>query len=120
MNQTFQINLCQGFIGSSDSALYVVVLGDEIVASGYAKIKGDRHYLKHDKQGYLGFMFVPEQHRGNGYNKLIMDALLKWCKDKNLTEIRLDVYDTNQPALRAYEKAGFTKHLITMRLDLND
>ncbi len=108
------------FIGSSDSALYVVVLGDEIVASGYAKIKGDRHYLKHDKQGYLGFMFVPEQHRGNGYNKLIMDALLKWCKDKNLTEIRLDVYDTNQPALRAYEKAGFTKHLITMRLDLND
>ena len=108
------------FIGKSDSALYVVVLGDEIVASGYAKIKGDRHYLKHDKQGYLGFMFVPEQHRGNGYNKLIMDALLKWCKDKNLTEIRLDVYDTNQPALRAYEKAGFTKHLITMRLDLND
>lgn len=108
------------FIGKSDSALYVVVLGDEIVASGYAKIKGDRHYLKHDKQGYLGFMFVPEQHRGNGYNKLIMDALLKWCKDKNLSEIRLDVYDTNQPALRAYEKAGFTKHLITMRLDLND
>lgn len=108
------------FIDSDKSALYVVELNNEIVASGYAKIKSDRHYLKHDKQGYLGFMFVPEKHRGNGYNKLIMDALLNWCRKKNLTEIRLDVYDTNQPALRAYEKVGFTKHLINMRLDLTD
>ena len=108
------------FIDNEDSALYVVELKNEIVASGYAKIKGDRHYLKHDKQAYLGFMFVPENHRGNGYNKLIMDALLKWCKNKNLTEIRLDVYDINDAAIRAYEKAGFYKHMINMRLDINN
>ena len=108
------------FIDNEDSALYVVELKNEIVASGYAKRKGDRHYLKHDKQAYLGFMFVPENHRGNGYNKLIMDALLKWCKNKNLTEIRLDVYDINDAAIRAYEKAGFYKHMINMRLDINN
>ena len=108
------------FINSDTAVLYVVELNNEIVASGYAKIKGDRHYLKHDKMGYLGFMFVPEKHRGNGYNKLIIDALLKWCSDKELYEVRLDVYDTNDPALRAYEKVGFKKHLITMRLDLKD
>jgi RimJ/RimL family protein N-acetyltransferase len=108
------------FIGSENSVLYVVEFDGEIVASGYAKIKEDRHYLKHDKQAYLGFMFVPEKHRGNGYNKLIMDALLKWCKDKNLTEIRLDVYDVNDSAIRAYEKAGFYKHMINMRLDIRD
>ena len=108
------------FIGSENSVLYVVELGNEIVASGYAKIKEDRHYLKHDKMGYLGFMFVPEKHRGNGYNKLIMDVLIQWCKEKNITEIRLDVYDVNNAAIRAYEKAGFNKHLITMRLDIRD
>ena len=108
------------FIDSEDSVLYVVELNNEIVASGYAKIKEDRHYLKHNKQGYLGFMFVPEEHRGNGYNKLIIDALLKWCKIKNLTEIRLDVYDVNDSAISAYEKAGFYKHMINMRLDIRD
>lgn len=108
------------FITFDDSELFVVDLDGEIVASGYAKIMDDRPYLKHDKQGYLGFMFVPEKHRGNGYNKLIVDQLLAWCKERNIYEIRLDVYDVNDAALRAYEKAGFKKHLINMRLDLRD
>lgn len=105
---------------NKDSDLFVVELNNELVASGYAKIKEDRPYLKHDKQGYLGFMFVPEKHRGNGYNKLIMDVLLKWCKDRNIFEIRLDVYQDNPSAIRAYEKAGLKKHLIMMRMNLND
>lgn len=108
------------FIKNENSDVYVVELNDKIVASGYAKIKEDRHYFKHQQQGYLGFMFVPEQHRGNGYNKLILDALLKWCKERNIHEIRLDVYDVNDSAIRAYEKVGFTKHMINMRLDITD
>lgn len=107
-------------IKNPDSELYVVEKEGEIVASGYAKIKDDRPYLKHKKQGYLGFMFVPEEHRGNGYNKLIIDALLNWCKQRNIDEIRLDVYDVNEAAIRAYEKAGFKRHLLNMRLNLND
>ena len=108
------------FIKNKDSELYVVELNDDIVASGYAKIKDDRHYLKHKQQGYLGFMFVPDNHRGNSYNKLIIDALLKWCKVKGINEIRLDVYDDNSPAIKAYEKVGFKKHMINMRMNIED
>ena len=108
------------FIKNDDSELYVVELANKLVASGYAKIKPDRPYLKHTKQAYLGFMFVPKIHRGNGYNKLIMDALLKWCKKQNVFEIRLDVYDANNSAIKAYEKVGFKKHMINMRLDIEN
>ena len=107
-------------IKNKDSELFVVELNKELVASGYAKIKDDRHYLKHSKQGYLGFMIVPEKHRGNGYNKLIVDTLLQWCKARSILEIRLDVYDDNPSAIRAYEEVGFKKHLINMRLDISD
>lgn len=110
----------ESFINSDEAVLYVVELNDELVASGYAKIKPDRVYLKHDQHAYLGFMFVPEKHRGNGYNKLIVDALLAWSKEKNIQEIRLDVYDSNPSAIRAYEKAGFAKHMIHMRMDISD
>jgi RimJ/RimL family protein N-acetyltransferase len=65
-------------------------------------------------------MFVPKEHRGNGYNQLILDALVSWCKEKGIVEIRLDVYDVNAAALRAYEKAGFKKYLINMSLRLDD
>ena len=106
-----------GFIKSDQAELFVAQLNNEIVASGYAKIVKDRHYLKHEYYAYLGFMYVPEQHRGKGYNQLILDALIEWCKERNIDEIRLDVYDTNAPAIRAYEKAGFKPHLINMRLD---
>lgn len=110
----------ESFINSENAVLYVAELDDELVASGYAKIKPDREYLKHNEHGYLGFMFVPEKHRGNGYNKLIVDALLTWCKTKNINEIRLDVYDSNPSAIRAYEKVGFSKHMIQMRMNTND
>ncbi|RLD27599.1 MAG: GNAT family N-acetyltransferase [Bacteroidetes bacterium] len=107
-------------ITSENSAVFVVEINNDIVASGYAKIKDDRHYLKHKKQGYLGFMFVPNEFRGKGLNQLIIDALLNWCKRKNIFEIRLDVYDDNLPAIRAYEKVGFKKHMINMRFDIED
>lgn len=104
-------------IDGPDSTLLVAEIDGEIVASGYAKIKEDRPYLTHKYYGYLGFMFVPEEHRGNGYNGMVTDALIDWCKDKGLDEIRLDVYSVNQAAIRAYEKSGFKPHLLCMRLD---
>jgi len=107
-------------ITSEASEVFVVEVDNKIVASGYVKIKEDRPYLKHKKQGYLGFMFVQEDYRGIGLNKLIMDALLKWCKECNVFEIRLDVYDVNIPAIKAYEKAGFKKHMINMRLNIEN
>lgn len=107
-------------ITSPYSEVFVAEIDKEIVASGYAKIKPDRHYLKHTKQGYLGFMYVSEIHRGKQLNKYIIDALLKWCKSHNIFEIRLDVYQDNIPAIKAYEKVGFSKHLINMRLDIEN
>jgi RimJ/RimL family protein N-acetyltransferase len=105
-------------IKAANSEVFVVELDDEIVASGYAKIIDDRHYMKHKKQGYLGFMFVPEEHRGKGLNKLILKTLIDWCKTRNVFEIRLDVYDVNETAIKAYKKSGFKNYLINMRFDI--
>ena len=110
----------KGFISADDTEVCVIEHNKKIVASGYARIKEDRHYLKHTKQGYLGFMFVLEEHRGKGLNKMIVDTLLKWCKNKGIYEIRLDVYEDNVPAIRAYEKVGFKKHMINMRMNIED
>ena len=105
------------FITNKDVEVIVAEFAGVIVASGYAKIKSDRHYLKHEKQGYLGFMFVKHEHRGKGVNKMIIDTLISWCQNRSVFEIRLDVYQDNPQAIKAYEKAGFNKHMITMRLD---
>lgn len=102
-----------------DDGYYVVVaeIKDQIVSSGYATTRLARPYLDHKEYAYLGFMFTLPEHRGIGINNLIVDALKKWAKSQDLIEIRLTVYPENLPAIRAYEKAGFVKHLIEMRLE---
>jgi len=108
------------FISANDVEVCVIEHNKKIVASGYAGIKEDRPYLKHKKQGYLGFMFVLDEHRGKELNKMMIDTLLKWCKNKGIHEIRLDVYEDNVTAIRAYEKVGFKKHMINMRMNIKN
>lgn len=103
-------------IHSDDAAVIVVEYNSEVIASGYAKIKKALPYLDHEHYSYLGFMFTRPGFRGKGVNKLIVDELRKWSASKGLQEIRLTVYDDNIAAIKAYEKVGFKKHLIEMRL----
>ncbi|WP_160136002.1 GNAT family N-acetyltransferase [Chryseobacterium sp. c4a] len=105
------------FIQSPDATLLVVENDNEIVASGYALIKNsEKDYYKFKRYAYLGFMYVKPEYRGKGINKIITDELINWAKSRNISEIRLDVYAENESAVRAYEKAGFEPHLLTMRL----
>lgn len=101
-----------------DPKAQVVVAETEgkIVASGYAIPKRARHYLDHEWYAYLGFMYTDENYRGRGINALIVEALKQWSVDNGFNEIRLTVYSDNLPAIKAYEKVGFKKHIIEMRL----
>lgn len=106
-------------VESELSDVFVAELNGEIIASGYALEKKAKDYLKHEKYAHLGFMYVKPEHRGKGVNQLILDALLAWARERNLTEIRLEVYSENTSAIRAYEKAGFAPHLLEMRMEID-
>ena len=65
-------------------------------------------------------MFVKENARGKGVNALVVEALNGWIRLQGIDEVRLDVYYDNPRAIRAYEKVGFKKLLIHMRMNLKD
>lgn len=98
--------------------LLVAELDNELIGSGYARIEDAKPYLQHTQHAYLGFMYVVPEHRGKGINKLIMDALATWSASQNITELKLDVYYANASAIKAYEKFGFAKYMINMRMGL--
>jgi len=99
--------------------LLVAQCGNQIIGSGYARIENSKPYLKHPKYAYLGFMYVLPAYRGKGVNKMIIDELKQWAAAQRITELRLEVYHDNEPAIKAYEKAGFNKHMIEMRMGLD-
>ncbi|TFF35364.1 GNAT family N-acetyltransferase [Mucilaginibacter psychrotolerans] len=98
--------------------LVVAVLNGEPIGSGYARIQESKHFLNHPQHAYLGFMYVLPQHRGKGVNNLVMQALKDWAVSQGITELQLEVYYDNAPAIKAYEKSGFSKSMIQMRMGL--
>lgn len=105
-------------IESPEAEVVVAEIDGELVGSGYALIKEAKPYLKHTHYAYLGFMYVKPRYRGQGVNKVILEALKQWSGSQNIREIRLEVYDDNTVAKKAYEKAGFKGNLLEMRMEL--
>ncbi|RXM40490.1 GNAT family N-acetyltransferase [Chryseobacterium sp. CH21] len=104
-------------IQSPEATVIVAEENNEIIASGYALIKkAAKDYYQFKEYAYLGFMYVKPEHRGKGINKMITDELISWSKSRGISEVRLDVYAQNESAIKAYEKAGFEPHLLTMRM----
>ncbi len=101
---------------SKDALVVVAEDAEKLVASGYVTVKEARHYLDHGSYAYMGFMYTHPEYRGQGINSGIIDVLRQWAISRGLTEIRLTVYNENSPAISAYERYGFKKHLIEMRL----
>ncbi len=105
-------------IRADRAVVLVAVADDEIVGSGYAKILPAEPYQKYTEYAHLGFMYVKPAFRGQGINQRILKGLTDWAKKKQLTEARLEVYDENTIAKKAYLKAGFRPNLLEMRLEI--
>lgn len=107
-----------GMIDAPLVELLVAEINHEVIGSGYARLEESKVYLKHRRHAYLGFMYVVPSWRGAGVNQQLIAALNRWIITQNVHELRLDVYHDNQAAVRAYEKAGFRRHLTEMRREL--
>jgi GNAT superfamily N-acetyltransferase len=110
----------QQLIAGEDAELVVAVVDNQLIASGYARIEKSKLFYRHVRHAYLGFMYTVPGYRGRGVNALILEALKNWALSRQITELRLEVYFDNQPAIKAYEKMGFAKNLIEMRLGLGE
>jgi RimJ/RimL family protein N-acetyltransferase len=103
----------------ADNVRFIVAeRGERLLGCGFARVDSAKPYLNHARQAYLGLMYVDPDFRGQSINGAIVERLKQWCRDQGVTELRLDVYSDNSVALGAYEKAGFRRHMIEMRLQL--
>lgn len=105
-------------ITSENIHFVVAVSNEELVGCGYLKIVDSKKYHKNSKHGYIGFIFVKPTFRGKRISNLILESLKKWAKEKDLKELRLDVYSNNPSAIKSYKRFGFTKSLVNMRIDI--
>ena len=53
-------------------------------------------------------MFVRPRARGHRVGEALIDAIVTWAQDRNATSVHLWVTEINKPAIRLYERCGFT------------
>ena len=110
----------EALISSTDAEIVVAEIDSEIIGSGYARIESSKAYLNHRQHSYLGFMYVVPEHRGKGVNKRIVEVLESWSAARGVSAVQLEVYVENAAAIRAYEKSGYTRHILEMRKGLTE
>jgi len=105
-----------------DPLVHLVVAehGGRLIGCGYARIEASKHYLRHERHAYLGFMYVDLEWRGKNVNQMIIENLKQWTIAQGVTEMRLEVYVKNLAAVKAYEKAGFSQLLVQMRMGISN
>jgi GNAT superfamily N-acetyltransferase len=106
---------------SRDDVMFLVAESDaRVVGCGFAQIEAAEPFFKHRVHGYFGLMYVEPAYRECGVNTQILRSLKRWCRARHVAEARLEVYEGNTAAIKAYEKAGFSKLSIEMRMPLHD
>lgn len=75
-----------------------MIVGTAIYYFRYSTWKG--------KALYLEDLVVSEKHRGKGYGKALLDAIVKQAKSDNCKQVRWQVLDWNEPAIAFYNSIG--------------
>ena len=117
-NQKINYYNIEALLLAEDATVIVAIFENEIVGSGYAKIEASKQYHKNKLHAYIGFIFVKPEYRGQKISGLILENLKNWSKSRGIQELRLDVYDKNNSAIKAYEHFGFEKSLVNMRVEI--
>jgi RimJ/RimL family protein N-acetyltransferase len=78
---------------------YILMFSEKPVAYGHLDPEGNKVWLG---------VCVAEGHRGHGYGKRMMNALITYANTNHLTDIDLSVDKDNKIAIAMYNQMGFT------------
>jgi len=102
-------------IDSATAEVLVAVEDGALVGCGFARVEAAKAYEAHRQFALIGMMYVTPEARGLGVAGHILEALETWARMRGVDECRLEVYADNATAMRAYQRAGYVPHMVTMR-----
>lgn len=102
--------------GVKDNNLYVAKQNGKIIGSIILNHKPESAYEKVRWQIDMDYsnvfvvhtFVVHPDYMKCGVGKILMDYSIQLAKQSGIKSIRLDVYENNIPAIKLYEKCGFT------------
>lgn len=84
--------------------IYVIERNNKLVGAGTILL--EKKFIHNiSLYAHLEDIIIKKEYQSNGYGKLLLEKLIKICKEKNCFKILLDC---NKELIPFYEKCGFT------------
>ncbi|AZR74537.1 hypothetical protein BBF96_14770 [Anoxybacter fermentans] len=92
------------FINNNEAAMFVKVIGDEVVGliNGFIKRTPEIPVFKKRKYLMVDTLIVKKEWQKKGIGKELLKALEEWGKEKNVHGIEINVWEFNQTAIQFY------------------
>ena len=100
-------NWYSSFIDKDDSQLFIAVNDNEIVGYIYVKIITTSDSSDISTEASISGIYVKENFRKQGIGTKLINEAKKWCINKGVSYLKLNVLEGNRIALNLYKKLGF-------------
>jgi ribosomal protein S18 acetylase RimI-like enzyme len=86
--------------------------------AGWVQIDKSTDWVTGKEIGWINDVYVKKSYRGKGFATALLKQALEEMKEMDYDEVRLNVYSSNEQAIKLYEKLGFHDLNKFMKLDL--
>ncbi|MBQ8346257.1 MAG: GNAT family N-acetyltransferase [Alphaproteobacteria bacterium] len=118
-NDAFEQSVFLESLESDNIIAFVAAENNNIIGYLLGEFK-EAPYLVNPKVAYVSNFGISQNNRHKGIGRKLMDAFYQLCKENNIDEIRLGVYNQNTGAYRFYENYGFKPLEQMMVLDITN
>ena len=95
--------------GKSATFLAVEETGGRI---GYVNVREGSDDVLGEACGYIALLAIKQEHEGRGIATALVERAERWARDMGFSRLALDVFASNDHALKFYERAGFRPETI--------
>lgn len=97
-------SVIDGILSDTDSTWFVAEYEGKLV--GQCSVRLIRRYQRYRHRAEVAFVVLKE-YCDLGIGGKMMEECIRWCKEKKITQIELDVVTTNERAVTMYQNFGF-------------
>lgn len=102
-------------LNSEWRAIFIAIEDKQTIGFVTGKIYRTLYVCGFQRCGFISNVFVKKQFRKRKIAEKLIFEMIDWFKKKNATQLSLELYENNVPAINLYHKLGFKNYSIKMR-----
>jgi ribosomal protein S18 acetylase RimI-like enzyme len=107
-------------LGRDDALAVVAVHQGRLVGYGVGRTSILPGFFQQRRRGYIHDVVTREAYRRRGIGRRLVDALLRWMRDTEVSSVELTVAVRNEAAVAFWQRMGFDTYMHHMKRDLSE